>query len=401
MRDSITIVGASLAGLRSAEALRRDGFAGRISLIGDELHQPYDRPPLSKQVLAGDWEPERAVLTPADKLEPLGLDLRLGVSATGVDVAARELEVDGVPEPFDGLLIATGARCRTLPGTEGLEGVHTLRTLDDCLAIRAALDAGANRMVVIGAGFIGAEVASVAVGRGASVTLVEAMPAPFDRVLGREMGAVVADVHAAKGVDLRCGVGVSSVGGGPGAMTVGLADGSTIHADLVVVGIGVVPNTDWLEGSGLTLEDGVVCDPTCLAAPNVVAAGDVARWTNPRTGESARVEHWDNAVEQGRHAARRLLTTDEESEAFAPVSWFWSDQYDRKIQLAGRPHPDDEVRVVDGSTDEHRFAAFYGRQGRLTAVFGMNRPRQVMQGRALLEQGTAWDEALEVAAEWG
>ena len=162
MRDSITIVGASLAGLRSAEALRRDGFAGRISLIGDELHQPYDRPPLSKQVLAGDWEPERAVLTPADKLEPLGLDLRLGVSATGVDVAARELEVDGVPEPFDGLLIATGARCRTLPGTEGLEGVHTLRTLDDCLAIRAALDAGANRMVVIGAGFIGAEVASVA-----------------------------------------------------------------------------------------------------------------------------------------------------------------------------------------------------------------------------------------------
>jgi len=227
------------------------------------------------------------------------------------------------------------------------------------------------------------------------------MPAPFDRVLGREMGAVVADVHAAKGVDLRCGVGVSSVGGGPGAMTVGLADGSTIHADLVVVGIGVVPNTDWLEGSGLTLEDGVVCDPTCLAAPNVVAAGDVARWTNPRTGESARVEHWDNAVEQGRHAARRLLTTDEESEAFAPVSWFWSDQYDRKIQLAGRPHPDDEVRVVDGSTDEHRFAAFYGRQGRLTAVLGMNRPRQVMQGRALLEQGTAWDEALEVAAEWG
>ncbi|HJL77197.1 MAG TPA: FAD/NAD(P)-binding oxidoreductase [Acidimicrobiales bacterium] len=400
MRDSVTIVGASLAGLRSAETLRRDGFGGRISLIGDEPHQPYDRPPLSKQVLAGDWEPERALLTPAEKLEPLGLDLRLGVRATGLDVAARELEVDGVAEPFDGLLIATGARCRTLPGTGSPVGVHTLRTLDDCLAIRAALDDGARRMVVIGAGFIGAEVASVAVGRGTSVTLVEALPAPFARVLGQEMGAVVADVHVANGVDLRCGVGVSSVAGEPGAMTVAMADGSDVYADLVVVGIGVVPNTEWLEGSGLTLDDGVVCDPTCLAAPNVVAAGDVARWTDPRTGESMRVEHWDNAVEQGRHAARRLLATDEEAEVFAPVPWFWSDQYDRKIQLAGRPHPDDEVRVVDGSTDERRFAAFYGRRGQLTAVLGMNRPRQVMQGRGLLEQGVGWDDALAVAAGW-
>jgi len=400
VRDSVTIVGASLAGLRSAETLRRDGFGGRISLIGDEPHQPYDRPPLSKQVLAGDWEPERALLTPAEKLEPLGLDLRLGVRATGLDVAARELEVDGVAEPFDGLLIATGARCRTLPGTGSPVGVHTLRTLDDCLAIRAALDDGARRMVVIGAGFIGAEVASVAVGRGTSVTLVEALPAPFARVLGQEMGAVVADVHVANGVDLRCGIGVSSVAGEPGAMTVAMADGSDVYADLVVVGIGVVPNTEWLEGSGLTLDDGVVCDPTCLAAPNVVAAGDVARWTDPRTGESMRVEHWDNAVEQGRHAARRLLATDEEAEVFAPVPWFWSDQYDRKIQLAGRPHPDDEVRVVDGSTDERRFAAFYGRRGQLTAVLGMNRPRQVMQGRGLLEQGVGWDDALAVAAGW-
>ena len=400
MRDSVTIVGASLAGLRSAETLRRDGFGGRISLIGDEPHQPYDRPPLSKQVLAGDWEPERALLTPAEKLEPLGLDLRLGVRATGLDVAARELEVDGVAEPFDGLLIATGARCRTLPGNGSPVGVHTLRTLDDCLAIRAALDDGARRMVVIGAGFIGAEVASVAVGRGTSVTLVEALPAPFARVLGQEMGAVVADVHVANGVDLRCGVGVSSVAGEPGAMTVAMADGSDVYADLVVVGIGVVPNTEWLEGSGLTLDDGVVCDPTCLAAPNVVAAGDVARWTDPRTGESMRVEHWDNAVEQGRHAVRRLLATDEEAEVFAPVPWFWSDQYDRKIQLAGRPHPDDEVRVVDGSTDERRFAAFYGRRGQLTAVLGMNRPRQVMQGRGLLEQGVGWDDALAVAAGW-
>lgn len=401
MRGSITIVGASLAGLRAAETLRRDGFEGAIRLVGDEPHLPYDRPPLSKQLLAGEWDVDRTLLTPPQKLEPLDLDLCLGARATGLDVAARELEVDGVSEPYDGLLIATGARCRILPGTEGMAGVHTLRSLDDSLAIRDALDGGASRLVVVGAGFIGAEVASVAVGRGVAVTMVEALSAPFGRVLGEEMGAVVADVHSAHGVDLRCGVGVAGVSGGRGDLEVELSDGSVVGADLVVVGIGVVPNTDWLEGSGLTLDDGIVCDGTCLAAPHVTAAGDVARWTDPRTGVPLRVEHWDNAVEQGRHAARRLLTTDEEAEAYTPVPWFWSDQYDRKIQLAGHPGPGDEVRVVQGDTAGHRFTAFYGSGGRLTAVLGMNRPRHVMQGKLLLEAGATWDEALEAAAGWG
>ena len=255
-------------------------------------------------------------------------------------------------------------------------------------------------MMVVGAGFIGAEVASTAIGRGVEVTMVEALEAPFGLVLGEEMGAVMADVHRHHGVDLRTGVGVDEVLGDGRVAGVRLADGATLDVDLLLVGIGVVPNTEWLEGSGLTLDNGVVCDGTCLAAPGVVAAGDVARWPNPRYGELMRVEHWDNAVQQGVHAARRLLQSDEEATPFAPVPWFWSDQYDRKVQLAGRPHPDDEVRVVAGSTAEHRFAAFYGRDGRFTAALGMNRPRQVMQSKGLLEAGASWDEALEFAAEW-
>ena len=399
-RRAVTIVGASLAGYWAAETLRRDGFEGRISLIGNEPHAPYDRPPLSKKYLAGDLDDDRLALTTAEKLADLGLDLRLGCSATGLDMADRTLEVDGVAEPFDGLVIATGARCRTLPGTAGLAGVHTLRTRDDAAAIRDAMADGARRMMVVGAGFIGAEVASTAIGRGIEVTMVEALDAPFGRVLGIEMGAVMADVHRHHGVDLRTGVGVDEVLGDGHVTGVRLADGVTLDVDLLVVGIGVIPNTDWLEGSGLTLDDGVVCDETCLAAPGVVAAGDVARWYNERYGESMRVEHWDNAVQQGVHAARRLLLSDGEATPFAPVPWFWSDQYDRKIQLAGRPHPDDEVRVVAGSTAEHRFAAFYGRDGRFTAALGMNRPRQVMQSKGLLEAGASWDDALAFASEW-
>ena len=400
MRGSVSIVGASLAGYWAAETLRRDGFEGRISLIGDEPHAPYDRPPLSKKFLAGDLEDDRLPLTTAEKLADLGLEMRLGCRATGLDVATRTLEVDGVAEPYDGLLIATGARCRNLPGTAGLAGVHTLRTRDDAEAIRDALANGARRVVVVGAGFIGAEVASTAIGRGAAVTMVEALEAPFGRVLGVEMGAVMADVHRRHGVDLRTGVGVDEVLGDDRLAGVRLAGGAILEADLLVVGIGVVPNTDWLEGSGLTLDDGVVCDETCLAAPDVAAAGDVARWANPRYGEVMRVEHWDNAVQQGVHAARRLLQSDEEATPYAPVPWFWTDQYDRKVQLAGRPHTDDEVRVVAGSTAEHRFAAFYGRDGRFTAALGMNRPRQVMQSKGLLDAGASWDEALAFASAW-
>jgi NADPH-dependent 2,4-dienoyl-CoA reductase/sulfur reductase-like enzyme len=230
--------------------------------------------------------------------------------------------------------------------------------------------------------------------------MIEAAAAPLDRVLPASMGTVCAEIHAEHGVDVRLGIGVAGLEEGAGRVAgVRLADGSAVAADIVVIGIGVVPNTDWLEGSGLSLDNGVVCDETCLAAPGVVGAGDVARWPNPTfDGELMRVEHWDNAVDQGMHAALRLLAGADRGEPFGPVPWFWSDQYDRKIQLAGRPRPDDEVVVVNGSIAERRFAALFGRGGRVVAVLGMNRPRQVMQFRGLIANRASWDDALAVAA---
>jgi 3-phenylpropionate/trans-cinnamate dioxygenase ferredoxin reductase subunit len=394
-RRSITIVGASLAGLRAAESLRRQEFDGPITLIGDEPHAPYDRPPLSKQFLAGEWTDDRLALTKPEKLAELDFEFRLGTRATAFDLASRRLTLDdGDALEVDGLLIATGARCRTLPGTEGMEGVFVLRGLDDSLAIRAAFDRNPSRVVVVGAGFIGAEVAATARERGLDVTLIEALPQPLGRVLGDEMGAVCADVHREHGVDLRVGVGVDAIEGDGKVERVRLSDGSVVEADVVVVGIGVIPNTEWLEGSGLEIDNGVVCDATCLAAPGVTAAGDVARWPNHRFDEVMRVEHWDNAVEQGGHAARRLLQTDEEAEPFTPVPWFWSDQYDRKIQLAGRIRADDEMKIVTGSVEERRFAALYGREGRLVGVLGFNRPRHVMQYKTLIQDGSSFADAL-------
>jgi 3-phenylpropionate/trans-cinnamate dioxygenase ferredoxin reductase subunit len=396
-RRSITIVGASLAGLRAAESLRRQEFDGPITLIGDETHAPYDRPPLSKQFLAGEWDRDRLALTKPEKLSEFDLEFRLGTRATGFDLSTRRLSLsDGDDLEVDGLLIATGARCRTLPGTDGMEGVFVLRSIDDAEAMRAAFDAAPSRVVVVGAGFIGAEVAATARQRGLEVTLIEALPQPLGRVLGDEMGAVCADVHRDHGIDLRVGVGVDAVEAGRDGRVerVRLSDGSVVEAEVVVVGIGVIPNTEWLEGSGLEIDNGVVCDATCLAAPGVTAAGDVARWPNQRFDEIMRVEHWDNAVEQGGHAAMRLLQDDDEARPFTPVPWFWSDQYDRKIQLAGRIRPDDEMQIVTGSVDERRFAALYGRAGRLVGVLGFNRPRHVMQYKTLIQEGSSYADAL-------
>jgi len=393
--ERAVVVGASLAGMRAAETLRAEGFAGSITVVGDEDHVPYDRPPLSKQLLTGEWEPDRLTLAAARR-DDLDLTWARGVAATGLDLGARTVALaDGRALPFDGVVIATGAAPRRIPGTRGRPGVHVVRTLDDATALAAAL-ATAERVVVVGAGFIGAEVAASCRARGLAVTLVEPLAQPLARVLGEPVGAVVADVHREHGVDVRLGVGVASIATGPdGGPVVALDDGSTVAADAVVVGIGVIPATGWLEGSGLTLDDGVVCDATTLAAPGVVAAGDVARWPNEAFGgEVMRVEHWEHAIDMGGHAARRLLAGDGPGEAYRPVPWFWSDQYDRKLHLAGRVRPDDRFEVVAGSLDERRFTALYGRDGRVVGAFAMNMPARVIRYRAAIADGLGWDDAL-------
>ena len=395
---TVVVVGASLAGLRATETLRREGFDDRIVLVGAEPHLPYDRPPLSKQLLAGEWEPQDLALrrTPYDELD---VELRLGVRATALDAAGRLLTLEGDESlSFDGALLATGAAPRTLPGTPDLDGIFVLRTVDDALDLRARLDAR-PRVVVVGAGFIGSEVAATCRMRGLEVTVLEALPAPLVRGLGPVLGMVCGELHRDHGVDLRLGVGVAAIEGDDKVERVRLDDGSTVEADIVVVGVGVAPVTDWLEGSGLVLDNGIVCDETLLAAPGIVAAGDVARWPNPMfDGEVMRLEHWTNAAEQGVAAARRLLVAEGDApEAYAPVPFVWSDQYDRKIQTVGHFRGDDEMEVVYGSLDERRFVAVFGRDDRLVGALGFSMPAKVMQYRKMIEERASFADALERA----
>ena len=391
----IVVVGASLAGLRAAEALRDAGYDATLTLVGAERRMPYDRPPLSKQVLSGEWDAERTDLRDRASYEALDLDLRLGRTATALDLAARTVELyGGETVRFDGLIVATGTAPRVLPGTPALEGIHTLRTLEDCLAIRRAFDDG-GRVAVVGAGFIGSEVAATARERGLDVTLIEAAPVPLVRAVGEEMGRVCAALHDDHGVDLRLGAGVESFEGSGRVQRVRLSDGTAVDADVAIVGVGVAPSTGWLESSGLALRDGVVCDATCAAsAPGVYAAGDVARWRNPLFDDEMRVEHWTNATEQGRAAALNLLAGPADATPFAPVPYFWSDQYGVKIQLVGHVRPDDEVRVVHGSIDDRRLVALYRRGARLVGALGFDRPGLVMACRRLIAERASWEDAL-------
>jgi len=393
--ETIAVVGGSLAGLRAAEALRRFGYDGRLVFVGEEDRHPYDRPPLSKEVLTGAREPEQILLSKPEKFDALALDLRLGHRAEALDTVARRLSLDdGEVIDFDGLVIATGASPRRLRGTPALAGIHTLRSLDDSLALRADLEAG-PKVAVVGAGFIGAEVAASCRARGLDVTVIEALPTPLAGALPAAIGEVCAAIHRDHGVDMRCGVGVSEIVGGERVECVKLSDGSEIAADVVVVGIGVTPNTKWLESSGLELADGVVCDASlATAAEGIVAAGDVARWPNPLFGESVRVEHWTNAVEQAEAAARRLLSGPAGATPFAAVPFVWSDQYDRKFQSAGRYGPDDEMLICHGTLQERRFVALFGRGGRLVGALGVNRARRLIGYRRMIGDGTSWADAV-------
>ncbi len=403
--DHMVVVGASLAGLRACETLRTDGFTGRITLVGAEDEMPYDRPPLSKKLLAGEWDGDRIRLRKPEAFDELHLDLRLGVRATALDPERRILGLaDGTEVAYDGLVIATGAAARRLPGQPVLDGICELRTLADALDLRSRFVEPSTRVTVIGAGFIGLEVAATARHAGCVVTVLEGAPSPLVRGLGVELGAAVASVHARHDVDLRCGVQVSAIEDADGRVSgVRLSDGTLIGSDVVVVGVGVSPATEWLIGSGLELGDGVVCDDTLwTGAPGVYAAGDCARWHNhvfdPHDDAVMRVEHWTNAAEQGAAAARNLLavTAGGTPTPYESVPFFWSDQFESRIQFVGRAHGGDEVHVFAGSIDGS-FAALYGWEGRLRGVLGVSMPKMVMPFRSLIASKASWSEALEQA----
>jgi NADPH-dependent 2,4-dienoyl-CoA reductase/sulfur reductase-like enzyme len=386
---SVAVVGAGLAGMRTCEALRQHGYTEPIVLIGAESHAPYSRPPLSKEVLRGD-DPSVATLRHGDELGALDVDVRLGRVALALDVEARRLRLDdGTELTADDIVIATGAAPRRLPGA-ALDGMHTLRTVDDCLALRAALTEGA-RVVVVGAGFIGLEVAASARTLGCAVTVVDVLPAPLSRVLPAGVGTAVTRLHAANGVDVRCGVGVADVRGSGAVDHVVLDDGTSLAADVVVVGIGVVPETSWLIGSGLTINDGVECDEALRAAPGIWAIGDIARWRQP-TGGTARLEHWTNATEQPQAVARNIIAGT--SEPFRTVPYFWSDQYDAKLQCLGFTSAADQMQVVVGAIDEPKWVALLRSGDRLSGVVGLRSPGRVMKLRALLAAESSWDDAL-------
>jgi 3-phenylpropionate/trans-cinnamate dioxygenase ferredoxin reductase component len=390
----VAIVGASLAGLNAAMTLRREGYEGPLTIVGEEPHRPYDRPPLSKEVLTGAWEPDRTFL-PCDD-DAIGARWLLGRRAVGLDVEARRLRLDDDSEESfpDGIVVATGAGPRLLPGPE-LAGVHVIRSLEDSVALAAALAAAPARVVVVGAGFIGGEVASACVSLGIPVSVVEAMPVPLAPVIGEELGAIVTEIHRRRGVDVRTGVGVRRLeGDAEGRVSkVHLDDGGAIVAEVVVVGIGVEPRTGWLADSGLDLGGGLVCDETGLAAPGIVGAGDVVARPSRRYGGVRRVEHWDNAVRQGQHAARRLLAGPEAAVEFDPVPWFWSDQHGLKLQLIGSARGAEEVRIVKGGLDDEFLLALYRRGDRLSAAFGIECGREVIASRRLIAKDATWEEA--------
>ncbi|GHE70805.1 pyridine nucleotide-disulfide oxidoreductase [Streptomyces capitiformicae] len=377
------MVGASLAGLSAARSLRKQGYDGRLVVIGGELHRPYDRPPLSKEFLAGTIG--EADLALESEGEDLGAEWLLGTRATGLDRMDRAVRLaDGREVRADGIVIATGAAARTLPGSEGLAGVHLLRTLDDARALRDELARG-GRLVVIGGGFVGAEVASTAYALGLDVTVIEAAPTPLAGPLGETMGGVVSALHADHGVRLLCGVGVKGLSGERQVNAVLLEDGRTVPADTVVVGVGARPCVEWLEGSGVALENGVKCGVdgrTSLAG--VVAVGDCANWYDPRAATHRRVEHWTGARERPDAAVATLLSGGAAEPGVPRPPYFWSDQYGVKIQFVGHAAGADSLTIEEGTPDDRNVLAVYRRAGHPVAVLGMNQPRLFTRWRKQL-----------------
>ncbi|MFI0154241.1 NAD(P)/FAD-dependent oxidoreductase [Streptomyces lydicus] len=374
--DHIVLVGASAAGLAAADTLRLEGFTGTLTMVGEELHPPYDRPPLSKRLLAGELEPHKTTLRQAPDLQRLRMNLKLGCRATHLDPAARTVTLaDGERLDYDGLIIATGLRPRHLPFGRDLVGVHVLRTLDEALSLRAQLLSG-PRVVVIGAGFLGTEIAATTRSLGLDVTLVGVEPTPLARQLGTQVGGLVAELHQEHGVRLCMSRSVTGLRGAAGRVSaVELDDGTSLPADLVVVAIGSVPAVDWLADSGLPLGDGVLCDSTCRVAPGIYAAGDVANWPHPLTSARTRLEQRLNATQQAITAARNLLAGPTGATPYAPVPFGWTDQFNAKIQFHGWCPTDARVEYVDGDPQARKFVALYHAGGRVVGALGWNSAR--------------------------
>jgi NADPH-dependent 2,4-dienoyl-CoA reductase/sulfur reductase-like enzyme len=393
--SGVVIVGGGLAAARTAEQLRKSGYTEPVTIVSDEQHLPYDRPPLSKDVLHDSGRGIGDVtLKPAEFYADNDIALRLGAAAQSVDTAAKTLTLtDGFVLDYDDLVISTGLEPKRIPSFPDLDGIRVLRSFDEAVALREHA-ASARRAVIIGAGFIGCEVAASLRKLGVEVVLVEPQPAPLAGVLGEQIGELVARLHRGEGVDVRTGVGVAEVLGpedpGTGVTGVILSDGSELDADLVVVGIGSRPATDWLVGSGVTLDNGVICDEVGRTSdPHVWALGDVASWRDP-DGHQVRVEHWSNVAEQARVMVPAMLGL--EVPALVVVPYFWSDQYDVKIQCLGEPRAGDVVHIVDD--DGRKFLAYYERDGALVGVVGGGMPGKVMKARAKVAAGAPIGEVL-------
>ena len=398
--DHVVVVGAGFAGWRLVEALRREGFDGAITLLGEENYAPYDRPPLSKHVLARKWDVERATLATPEKIAGADVDLRLGARATSLDIEANSVELhDGSRVEGTHVVVATGARARRLPYRADGD-ILTLRNRDDELRIRLELDRldPGSVIAVIGGGFIGAEVATQLKSRGFEPIVLEALARPLIGVLGPVVSSWLERLAADAGIELRSDQHIDDVERDDEGFTVRFDDGSQLRADAVVLGAGALPNFEWLEGSGLTLDNGVVVDENLLARERIAAIGDVARfsWPNVMGEELVRIEHWEVSNVHANSLAHHWMTGEGARALIVP--YFWSDQYGKKIQMLGHPRTDDNVVQVSGSPDEGKWLALYSRGGVVTGIVALSHPRALMLSKHLLDAPSTLELALEDAS---
>ncbi|OBI75778.1 NAD(P)/FAD-dependent oxidoreductase [Mycobacterium asiaticum] len=387
----IVVVGASLAAVHAIDRLRDSGYQGQIALVGAERRLPYDRPPLSKEALRTGPDTAKLLLKQPDWYALRDIELRLGRPAVGLDTRRRRVRLaGGACLGYDGLIIATGSQARRFPLFDNDAHAHTVRTIDDAAALRTHLAAGSH-LVVIGAGFIGLEVAATASAIGMDVSVVETAPTPLTRVLGCEVGDWFRRLHQSHGVSIYCDNVIKQVERNGHGWKLHLRDGTVLAADVVLAGVGAAPATGWLRGSGVAVSDGVVCDSSLrTSAPGVVAAGDVARWYNPLFDESMRVEQWSNAVELGRKAAITLLGG---AEPFASVPYFWSDQFDAKIRFAGRANGAEHVHIRQDS--DTSLVALFGAGGLIRGALCVNEPRKLAHYRAAIAAQAPWNDVID------